>query len=189
MFDMSLQVVNNIIDRESLPRVRYGVVLFDEDAYVVVNLDEIPNKSKLMGFVSQLTRPKIGRNYEKGILKASEMFIEQGKPNAERTVMLLTDSRSNASPKEMENIKNQLLRARTRLIVVDIDGVGGNLMNVTPNDEDIVRVTSKDNPDQISEDVTNVFVKGKFFSSLSMNYVLTPSSPLTFPIILVVSSF
>ena len=166
IFGVSRQVVNKVIDKESLPRVRYGVVLYGQDAYTVVNLDDLPDKSKLMGFISQITRPQAGRNYEKGILKALEIFAEQGKPNAERTIMLFTNSRSNASPTEMAAIKNQLSRTRTRLIVVDIDGVGENVRDVAPNDEDIVRVSSMDNPDQITTDVTVVFVKGKLFYHL-----------------------
>jgi hypothetical protein len=63
----------------------------------------------------------------------------------------------------MAAIKNQLSRTRTRLIVVDIDGVGENVRGVAPNDDDIVRVSSRDNPDQITTDVTVVFVKGKLF--------------------------
>lgn len=163
IFQKSQQVVNKIIDGESLPRVLYGVVLYDQDAYTVVNLDDFREKSRLMGFISQITQPQAGQNYEKGILKALEMFTEQGKPSAQRTVMLFTNSRSPANQNELEAIKSQLLRTRTRLIVVDIDGRGGNLRDVAPNPEDIVRVASRDNPDVVTVDVMSVVVKGKSF--------------------------
>jgi secreted protein with Ig-like and vWFA domain len=162
IFEMCRQVMNKVIEGESLPRVRYGVVLYGQDAYTGVNLDDFSDKSKLIGFISQITQPQAGQNYEKGILKALEIFTEQGSPNAERAIILLTNSKSNASPTEMAAIKNQLSQTRTRLIVVNIDGVGENVRDVAPNDEDIVPVSSRDYPDRITKDVTNVIVKGKF---------------------------
>ena len=166
IFQKSQQVVNKVIEGESLPRVRYGVVLYDQDAYTVVNLDDFQEKSRLMGFISQITEPQAGQNYEKGILKALEMFTEEGKPSARRTIMLFTNSRSPASQNELEAIRSQLSRTRTRLIVVDIDGRGGNVRDVAPNAEDIVRVASWDNPDVITVDVTSVLVKGKILVQL-----------------------
>ena len=166
IFQKSQQVVNKVIESESLPRVRYGVVLYDQDAYTVVNLDDFQEKSRLMGFISQITQPRAGQNYEKGILKALEMFTEEGKPSARRTIMLFTNSRSPASQNELEAIRSQLSRTRTRLIVVDIDGRGGNVRDVAPNAEDIVRVASWDNPDVITADVTSVLVKGKILVEL-----------------------
>ena len=153
--------MKKIIEEESLPRVRYGVVLYGQDAQTVVNLNEFPEKSTLIQFISQITPPQSGRNYENGILKALEMFTEQGNVKAERTIMLFTNSRSNASPAEMAAIKNQLSRTRTRLIVVDIDGDGEHVRGVAPNNEDIVRVSSRDNTGRITYDIINVAVRGK----------------------------
>lgn len=169
VFEMSRQVINKIIDSDSLPRMRYGVVLYGQDAYTVVNLDDFSHRSKLMGFISQIARPQAGRNYEKGILKALEMFTEEGKPNAERTIVLFTNSKSAASPEEVEAIKNQLSKTRTRLIAVNVDGGDRDLRDVMPNDEDIVRVASRDNPDRITKDINSVVVEGEvlvFFISV-----------------------
>lgn len=179
IFEMSQQVVNKVIDGESLPRVRYGVVLYDQTAYTVVNLDDFRDKSRLMGFISQITPPQAGQNFEKGVLKALEMYTEQGKPTAQRTIMLFTNSPSTASQNELEGIKIQLSRTRTRLIVVDIDGRGGDARYVAPNPEDIVRVSSRDNPDRIATDVTSVVVKGKILVDRSSIHRLLPLTPLT----------
>ena len=161
VFEILKRVVSKVVEKENLPRVRYGVVLFGQEAQTVVNLNDFTDKSKLLSIISQMSQPQAGPNYEKGILKALGMFTEQGKPNAERTIMLLTNSRTNASPIEMAAIKNQLLTTRSRLIVVDVDNVGENVRSVAPNDEDIVRVSSSDNPDGITKDITNVIVKGE----------------------------
>jgi uncharacterized protein YfkK (UPF0435 family) len=161
IFELSRQVVKKIIEEESLPRVRYGVVLYGQESHTVVNLDDFPERSSLIDYISQMNQPQAGRSYENGILKALEVFTEQGNPNAERTIMLFTNSRSNASPTEMAAIKDQLLRTRTRLIVVDIGGDGENVRGVAPNDQDIIRVSATDSSWHIVQVINNVVVKGK----------------------------
>lgn len=169
---MYRQVVTKLMEMESLPRMRYGLVTYGENADTAVKLDDFVDKSKLIGFISQISQPQTGGNYEDGILKALQMFTEQGKPHAERTIMLFTNSRSGTDPSETAGIRDQLSESRTRLIIVDVDSVGDDIKRVAPSNDDIVPVSSGDDLNQITKDVTTVVVKGIYFLALLM-YLLT----------------
>lgn len=162
VFQLSREITNKIIDLEKSSHTRYGVIVYNQDAFPAILFQYFPQTSELKQNISKISWPQAGRRYEKGVVKALEMFALHGDPVARRVIILFVNSGTTASREEMKAIKAQLMRTRTRLIVVAIgnDVNDDEIRAMIPNDQDIVRVRSLDNPTQVTKDVTPVIEKG-----------------------------
>lgn len=146
------------------------MVVYGQKALSVIDLNFNWKKSKITDFISKMDEPRPGIKFELGIQKALEMFIEQGNPNAHRLIVLFTHSPTDATSAELHAIKNELLKANIRLVVVDTGSYRRQLLDVSPNNQDIYILSPTLNVNVATTKVSEIINKGEYL--LVLNFTL-----------------
>lgn len=161
-------VINSIIDQYSISRIKYGVVVYGNDAKTVFDFQQVfPKEGDLKKYLSAVTPAAGGSSLEKGLAKGEQLFSSGGaRLNARKVLVVFTDKKSTGN-EQMAQAETKRLRdqgIKVIAIALGSESDEAELKNVATDGRHVIRAKKTDDSDELAGEVMELAFKGTEFA-------------------------
>ena len=143
-FEAMKKITREMLRQPRVGSTRYGFVTYGDKAQTRQTLD-IP-KEVLMQLLDLIPWQREGTRMDRGVEKATEVFNQPSRPNAEKIVVVFTNDKTTSSNQLLDDVRKKAEAAGVKVVVI---GLGSRV------DPAQIRRLVKDNDDIILVDVTD----------------------------------
>lgn len=147
LFDLEKNITKAIIKQQNFPGTKHGVIIFGNQAEQRTPLDDFPKTSKLIKLVKRLKWPSDAKRLDQPLLKASEMFKDEGRLGSRRFLVIFVTGNLDTPNEELQKAAKKVADAGGKIIAYKMgDHLKDEILNdVIPKDK-IITVRSTDDP-------------------------------------------
>jgi collagen type VI alpha len=156
-------VANLINNLDITPQaIHVGIVVYSTIIGGKVPLTPFKPKPLLIALTKNLKQPKLGTNTAIAIDTMRQMFRQQGRPNAPKVMIIVTDGKS-TNPQQT---KIQAARAKAEGIIVITVGIGGSglfkdeIRQIATNQRKVFEVVDFQSLQQIIQELRDLICQG-----------------------------
>ena len=161
-------VINSIIDHYSISRIKYGVVVYGNNARTVIDFQRVfPKEDDLKQYISSVTLATVGSSLEKGLAQGEQLFASGGaRPNARKVLVVFTDKKSNGNEQMAQAEAKELRDQGIKVIAVALGSESdvAELKDVATDGRHVIRAKKTDDSDKLAVEVMELAFKGTVLS-------------------------
>ena len=151
-----------MIDNYGTSSIHYAVITFGNVPKVKISFnDALVDDKTLLGLVDGAQKSS-GALLDKALEAAKLLLRRQGRSNARKVIVVITDKKSGSSPNDVQNQAKTLENDNTKVIPVALgkEADVAECIAVTPNKENVVIVDEGDDPSVTAEIILRKALKG-----------------------------
>ena len=157
-------VINSIIDQYSISRLKYGVVVYGDDAKTVIDFKRVfPKEEDLKQYLSSVTPATGGSRLDKGLAQGEQLFVSGGaRPNARKVLVVFTDKKSTGSEQMAQAEAKKLRDQGIKVIAIALGSESdvAELKDVATDDRHVIRAKKTEDSDKLAVEVMELAFKG-----------------------------
>ena len=164
-FKLMKDTIKSIMDTHVTSRIHYSLIIFGASSSTLVSFaDKSPPTEYLKQLLDRASRESGPPDIKNVLEKSKEIFEGSGlRPNATKILVVMTDKKSSNNPSDLPGVAKHLEENNVRVITV---GVGNEvdideLRNITSIKNDLLKVSSNENPRSLAKQIINQARKGK----------------------------
>ena len=165
-FDKMKSVINSIIDQYSISRVRYGVVVYGDDAKTSIGFQQVFSKSEdLTRYLATIVPASGGSSLEKGLEEGKELFRSRGtRPNARKVLVVFTDKKSTGDESEAKSVAKELRDQDIKVITIGLGSESDltELKDVASDGRHAIPAKKSDDSEELANEVMALAFEGMF---------------------------
>ena len=157
-------VINSIIDQYSISRIKYGVVVYGDDAKIVIDFQQVfPKEDDLKRYLSTVTPATGGSSLEKGLATGEQLFASGGaRPNARKVLVVFTDKKSTGNEQMAQAEAKELREQGIKVIAIALGSESdvAELKDVATDGRHAIRAKKTEDSDKLAVEVMELAFKG-----------------------------
>ena len=157
-------VINSIIDQYSISRLKYGVVVYGDDAKTVIDFQRVfPKEEDLKQYLSSVTPATGGSRLDKGLAQGEQLFVSGGaRPNARKVLVVFTDKKSTGNEQMAQAEAKKLRDQGIKVIAIALGSESdvAELKDVATDDRHVIRAKKTEDSDKLAVEVMELAFKG-----------------------------
>jgi len=157
-------VINSIIAQYSISRIKYGVVVYGNDAKTVIDFQRVFSKEDdLKQYLSSVTPATGGSSLEKGLAQGEQLFASGGaRPNALKVLVVFTDKKSTGNEQMTQAEAKELRDQGIKVIAVALgsESDAAELKDVATDGRHVIRAKKTEDSDKLAVEVMELAFKG-----------------------------
>ena len=161
-FQQMKEIIKTMIDNYGTSSIRYAVITFGNVSKVKISFnDAMVDDKTLLGLVDGAQKSS-GALLDKALEAAKLLLTIQGRSDAKKVIVVITDKKSGSSPNDVQNQAKTLENDNTKVIPVALgkEADVAECIAVTPNKENVVVVDEGDDPSVTAEIILRKALKG-----------------------------
>ena len=166
-------VINSIIAQYSISRIKYGVVVYGNDAKTVIDFQQVfPNEDDLKLYLSTAIPATGGSSLERGLAKGEQLFASGGtRPNARKVLVVFTDKKSTGNEQMAQAEVKQLRDQGIKVIAIALGSESdvAELKDVATDGRHVILAKKTDDSDELAGEVMELAFKGTL---LAINFFI-----------------
>ena len=154
-FELMTSTVKSLVQTYDTSNIRFGLLVYGDDATVVVDLKNNTYAGKVKEHLTAIT-PSIGLSaLDKALEAAAKMFSEAGdRQNADRVLVIMTDKSSLLDEDVVVGATKPLEKLAVKIIPVVVgDEVDSSDFKVLTPDENIIATNKDKDPTDLGEEI------------------------------------
>ena len=163
-FDKMKSVINSIVDQYSISRVRYGVVVYGDDAKTSIGFQQVfPKDEDLKRYLATVVPASGGSSLETGLKEGKEMFRSRGvRPNARKVLVVFTDKKSTGDEQMAKDAAQELKDQGIKVIAVALGSESDltELKDVATDGRHVIPAKKTDDSEELANEVMELAFKG-----------------------------
>ena len=164
-FEKMKSVINEIVDQYSIGRIRYGVVVYGDEARTRVGFQQVfANENDLKEYIARIGPASPGSNLDKGLYKGKELFeTDSIRPSARKVLVVFTDNRSTGDEFAVNRLSKELKDEGIKVIAVALasESVLTELKRIATDGDHAIPAQSSDESAELANDIMTLAFKGK----------------------------
>ena len=157
-------VINSIIDQYSISRLKYGVVVYGDDAKTVTDFQRVfPKEEDLKQYLSSVTPATGGSSLDKGLAQGEQLFVSgRARPNARKVLVVFTDKKSTGSEQMAQAEAKKLRDQGIKVIAIALGSESdvAELKDVATDGRHVIRAKKTEDSDKLAVEVMELAFKG-----------------------------
>lgn len=157
-------VINSIIDQYSISRIKYGVVVYGNDAKTVIDFQRVfAKEDDLKQYLSSVTPATGGSSLEKGLVQGDQLFGSGGaRPNARKVLVVFTDKKSTGNEQMAQTEAKELRDQGIKVIAIALGSESdvAELKDVATDGRHVIRAKKTEDSDNLAVEVMELAFKG-----------------------------
>lgn len=159
------RLIEEIVQRNSTPTTRYAIIQYENTATIRRSLNDYTNTESFIDILDKLYWRGDATNLESGLAKVKMLFEKEGKPNARKILVVISDGKLPVDVEDIARLKKPLEEQEVKIISVTVgDNVDEDTFTELSSKNKTIRHDderkSKDTADKIDEEI----LKGLFVS-------------------------
>ena len=163
-FDKMKSVINSIIDQYSISRVRYGVVIYGNDAKISIGFQKVfPKDDDLKTYLATVSPASGGSKLESALKEGKELFRSRAvRPSARKVLVVFTDKKSTGDSQTALAAAKELKDQDVKVIAVALGSESdvAELQNIVTNGHHVIPAKKSDDSDELASEVMALAFKG-----------------------------
>ena len=162
-FQQMKDIIKAMIERYGTSRIKYAVITFGNVATTRISLNDAASlDDEALKDLVDSVRKSSGALLDKALEQAKSLFEMQGRPDAKRILVVITDKKSGSSLNGLERQAKSLEDDDIKVIPVALGKESDvpELVKTTPNKENLIDVDEGDNPEMTCEVILRKALKG-----------------------------
>lgn len=157
-------VINSIIDQYSIRRIKYGVVVYGNNAKTVIDFQQVFSKEDdLKQYLSTVTPAAVGSSLDKGLAEGEQLFASGGaRPNARKVLVVFTDKKSTGDEQMALTEAKELRDQGIKVIAIALGSESdvAELKDVATDGRHVIPAKKTDDSDELAGEVMELAFKG-----------------------------
>ena len=154
------RLVEEIIKRNNTQYTRFAIVQYENTATVRLSLNDYTNPKKLLTVLNSLYWRGDASNLPSGLEKVKMLFENEGRLNARKILVILSDGKITSTVEDIQAEKELLEKKRIKIITVTVgDTVDEDKFNKLASKNKTIRHDDDQEPkntgDKIQEEILN----------------------------------
>ena len=166
-FEKMKSVIHSIIDQYSIDRVKYGLVVYGDDAEISFDFQRsFPKDEDLYRYLSIATPAEGGSNLEEGLKKGQELFTGGGtRPDAQKVLVVFTDHTFRGDAKKAETVTRELKGNGIKVIAIGLgrESDRKELGGVASNRRHVIPAKRTDSSEELAKEVIALGLEGMYW--------------------------
>ena len=146
-------------------KIHYSMATLGEKLNITLKFNlPLDSNAQFMLYVDSVPNVRGSSNLAQALKESPSIFSEKngGRPNAKKILVVVIDSKSSGSEKDIEDAVNVVEEANIRVIPVGIDQADRTeLLATTLVEGDVLTPAGDENPEEIAEDIMDRALNGK----------------------------
>lgn len=163
-FDKMKSVINAIVDQYSISRVRYGVVVYGDEAKTSIRFQQVfRNEEDLLRYLAAVKPASGGSSLEKGLEEDKELFISSAtRPKARKVLVVFTDKKSTGDEVKAKTIAEELKDQGIKVIGVGLGSESDltELKDVATDGRHVIPAKTTDDSGDLANEVMTLAFEG-----------------------------
>ena len=163
-FDKMKSVIDSIVDQYSISRIRYGVVVYGDEAKTVIGFQQVfPKGADLKRYLSTVVPASGGSSLEKGLAEGQELFESGGaRPNARKILVVFTDKKSTGDEQMAQAAAKKLKDQDIKVIAIGLGSESdlAELKDVATDGRHVIPAKKTDDSDELAGEVMTLVFRG-----------------------------
>ena len=157
-------VIESIIDQYSISRLKYGVVVYGDNAKTVIDFQQVfPKEEDLKQYLSSVTPETGGSSLDKGLAQGEQLFASGGtRPNARKVLVVFTDKKSTGNElmalAEAKELRDQGIKVIA--VALGSESDVAELKDVATDGRHVIRAKKTDDSETLATEVVELAFKG-----------------------------
>lgn len=159
------EILQEVINIYGVQRVYYSAILFGKDPTVEIKFTQQFTEDALKNFIGLLPRTTGGPTLHAALEKARGVFVEGGRPDSKKVVVLVMDEKSQSSAEDVEKAAGKLEEDGITVIPVTFGKVADpdEMTATTANKKNVVKANETSDSKSIAEEISNKIAEGKTY--------------------------
>ena len=151
-----------MIDNYGTSSIHYAVITFGNVPNIKIAFNDALVDDKTLLSLVDGAQKSSGALLDKALEAAKLLLRTQGRSDAKKVIVVITDKKSGSSPNDVENQAKALENDNTKVIPVAFgkEADVAECIAITPNKENLVSVDEGDNPSVTAEIILRKALKG-----------------------------
>ena len=166
-FDKMKSVINSIVDQYSISRIKYGVVVYGNDARTVLGFQQVFSKGgDLKQYLTTISPASGGSSLEKGLVEGKELFESRGaRPNARKVLVVFTDKKSTGDDQMAQAAAKDLKEQGIKVITIGLgrESDTKELKYIATDGRHVIPAKKTDDSDELGGEIMVLAFKGTIF--------------------------
>lgn len=162
-FRQMKDIIKTMIDRYGTSRIQYAVITFGNIPTTRISFNDVASlDDKALKALIDSVQKSSGALLEKALEQAKLLFETQGRPDAKRILVVITDKKSSSSLNDFERQAKSLEDGDIKVIPIALGKESDvpELAKTTPNKENLIDVDEGDDPEITCEVILRKALKG-----------------------------
>jgi len=164
-FDKMKSVINSIVDQYSISRLRYGVVVYGDDAKISIGFQQVFSKDEdLKRYITKLVPASGGSSLDKGLEEGKELFRSRGtRPNARKVLVVFTDKKSAGDENMAMAVAKELKNQDIKVIAIGLGSESDltELKDIATDGGHVIPAKKTDDSEELANEVMALAFKGR----------------------------
>ena len=161
-FQQMKEIIKSMIDNYGTSSIHYAVITFGNMPNIKISFNDALVDDKTLLSLVDGAQKSSGALLDKALEAAILLLRTQGRSDAKKVIVVITDKKSGSSPNDVENQAKALENDNTKVIPVAFgkEADVAECIAITPNKENLVSVDEGDNPSVTAEIILRKALKG-----------------------------
>lgn len=163
-FDKMKSVILSIVDHYGTSRVRYGMVVYGDQAKTNIGFQQVfPKDEDLKRYLATIAPASGGSSLEKGLEEGKELFRSRGtRPNARKVLVVFTDRKSTGDEQKAKDVARELKDQGIKVIAVALGSESDQteLKDITTDGRHVIPAKKTDDSGELANEVMTLAFQG-----------------------------
>lgn len=160
--EMTKSLAMKVVHMTPMKDSRFAIVQYDETGKLVSEFVQSDDKPVVLERIRSRVKYAQGSNVVSGMLAATSVLKNSGRPDAKRKIILFTSGRATSTDMQLQSYGDSLRDQDVKVIVVAVgDDVDPRVTKTAGTDEDVVQILPLDDTDVKARETIEIVLKGE----------------------------